>query len=129
MPLKANGMARRAKKAADGRGRTALFRLVFCAGKGMVVIMETFAEFVAKLIELFNKEFAVVRKKLLFLALAIGMVLVAVFVVGAGVILVVIGIYKGLSLLMLPFLAAFVTAVLMFIVGGGMLLCARLMIR
>jgi hypothetical protein len=91
--------------------------------------METFAEFIAKLIELFNKEFTVVRKKLLFLAIAIGMVLVAVFVAGAGFILVIIGIYKGLSLIMFPFLAAFLTAVLMFIVGGGMLLCARLMIR
>ncbi|MDR1961175.1 MAG: hypothetical protein LBQ16_02705 [Gracilibacteraceae bacterium] len=91
--------------------------------------METFADFIVKLIDLFNKEFTVLRKKLLFLALAVGMVLLAAFVAGAGFIFVIIGIYKGLCLLMLPFLAAFVTAVVMFIIGGGMLLCARLIIR
>ncbi|MDR1070536.1 MAG: hypothetical protein LBL37_07140 [Gracilibacteraceae bacterium] len=91
--------------------------------------METIADFILKLFELFNKEFAKARKKLLFLALAIGMVLMAVFVAGAGFILVIIGIYQGLCLVMYSFLAAFVTAVLMFIIGGGMLLCARLLIR
>ncbi|MDR0435116.1 MAG: hypothetical protein LBH21_08730 [Gracilibacteraceae bacterium] len=91
--------------------------------------MEALSDFIMKLLELFNKEFAKARKKLLFLALALGMVLVAVFVAGAGFIFVIIGIYKGLSLLMAPFLAAFVTAAALFIVGGGMLLWARLLVR
>jgi hypothetical protein len=91
--------------------------------------METFADFLVKLTDLFNAEFANVRKKVFFLVLAIVMVVGAAVVACAGFVLVIIGIYQGLSLLMLPFLAAFVTAVLMFILGGGMLLCARIMIR
>lgn len=87
--------------------------------------METIANFVIKLNDLIEAQFAQFRNKAFSMLLAVGMLLAAGVFVIVGFIMIVWGIYLLFSQFMPLFLAAFTVALLAFITGGGLLLWAK----
>lgn len=87
--------------------------------------MESLADFIVKLLDLFEAEFTEFREKIFKMLIAVGLFLLAVVLAITGFAMFVWGIYLGFSQLMPPFLAAFAVAMLAFIMGGGLLLCAK----
>lgn len=87
--------------------------------------MEAIADFVIKIADLAEAEFSELKGKAINTAIAIGLILVALIMALVGFILIVYGIYLAFCIFMPPFLAAFANAVLAFLIGGGLLLCAK----
>lgn len=87
--------------------------------------METVADVIVKFLDLLEAQFTEFRGKLFKILIAIGLIVVALVLAITGFIMFVYGVFLGLSLLMPPFLAAFAVAVLAFILGGGLVLCAK----
>ncbi|HVJ48972.1 hypothetical protein [Desulfitobacterium sp.] len=87
--------------------------------------MEVIADFVIKIVDLFDAEFTEIREKAFKVLIAIGLLLSAALLAMAGFAMIVYGIFLAFSIFMPPFLAAFVDALLAFILGGGLVLCAK----
>lgn len=87
--------------------------------------METIADVIVKFLDLLDAQFTEFRGKLFKILIAIGLIVVALVLAITGFIMFVYGVFLGFSLLMPPFLAAFAVAVLAFILGGGLVLCAK----
>lgn len=87
--------------------------------------MEAIADFVIKITDLVEAEFSELKGKAVKTVIGIGLILLALVMAMVGFVLVVYGIYLAFCLFMPPFLAAFADAALAFIIGGGLLLCAK----
>ena len=87
--------------------------------------METLADVIVKFMDLLEAQFTEFRGKLFKILIAIGLIVVALVLAITGFIMFVYGVFLGLSVLMPSYLAAFAVAVLAFLLGGGLVLCAK----
>lgn len=87
--------------------------------------MEAIADYVLKIADLVEAEFYELKGKAVNTLIGIGLIICALVMAMVGFILVVYGIYLAFCIFMPPFLAAFADAALAFIIGGGLVLCAK----
>jgi len=87
--------------------------------------METLAEVIVKFIDLVEAQFADFRSKLFKILLAVGFFVIALVLGIVAFAMFVYGVYLGFCELMAPFLAAFAVAGIALILGGGVVFCAK----
>lgn len=87
--------------------------------------MEAIADFVIKIADLVDAEFNELKGKAVSTLIGIGLIIGALVMAMVGFVLVVYGIYLAFCIFMPPFLAAFADAAMAFIIGGGLVLCAK----
>lgn len=87
--------------------------------------MENLTVFFQMLFRLIEAELSEIKGKIVTILLVMGMCVIALLLLIGGFALILEGIYLALSLVMQPFIAAFVDAVIAFSIGGGLLLWAK----
>lgn len=87
--------------------------------------MEAIADFVIRITDLVEAEFNELKGKAVNTIIGLGLIVGALILAIVGFILIVYGVYLAFCIFMPPFLAAFADAALAFIIGGGLVLCAK----